>query len=506
MEDVKLQMESLSPAQVRTDLIMQEFEEYIAAADLGYYPPPALPAAVLLQIAQEHDPQHPVDQQVREQIQEQYAALHAKAAVNQQGLLSEAEVQHKVLYRMPFKLPAPAAAPIAIAQPGDPNYNVNEALLQQLVQMTISKQQQSAAPPEFLSVGARAYTPQSAVMLLFWIALDSCFALAGEELVPEFCKLVHPGAQGKMHIREFQLHVQRLFSAVRHLTVIGAHDDVKSFKGGLNNASSREFAVRYHEANLTCSLDQLALAVQQHEARELDDVRFRKTVEAYGGRVGSSSRRAADTAATDAAGEGKFSLNNPRLLGLLDRCDPDVRVIYEAAAKLSIAKRDHPKAMCRTCFPCKHTNESCPKSKTDSRQEPAAAVAMAAAAPRQPAAAVQPAAVEQLGMVAAGVPRSEVRPFADRRGGRGGYQQRQQPQAPFQQQQQQQQHSDNPCRVCGYYKGHMPAPVLVSAGVSIQSLPLRTGWGPVPRPWTQEYCCTCSAVFPSVSCPRYTIV
>ena len=121
-------------------------------------------------------------------------------------------------------------------------------LLMRLAEMQL-KQARREPTLDFITVRGKAYTAHSAVMLLFWIALDACFALAGEELVPELFKLINPGSQAHMQLREFQQHIQRLYEAVQHLPTVHTKDPVKLFSSGLNKSSSREFAERYVQLN-----------------------------------------------------------------------------------------------------------------------------------------------------------------------------------------------------------------------------------------------------------------
>jgi len=97
MEQVELRVAPLTPAQTTVESIRVGFADYIAAAELGYYPPVLLPKAVREVVDKEHSNKQEVSNLVSKRLQEQYAPLAKLAQAKGYLLVTEAMVETAVL-------------------------------------------------------------------------------------------------------------------------------------------------------------------------------------------------------------------------------------------------------------------------------------------------------------------------------------------------------------------------------------------------------------------------
>lgn len=254
-----------------------------------------------------------------------------------------------------------------------------------------------------VTVKGVVHTPHSAVMVVFWVCMDVCFALSGQEDLHEFWKLMKPGSQGRMQLTQFAQHITLRQEIVQHLSVLPLDADISVFVAGLNSAANKEFATRYLEnqraQGATVTIMGLAKAVQQHEQRRLQIQSAERQAQVYAG-INPSSSSYTPGGSGGQHGQGRPSqksaaaemvrlrLQDPKTQQELEAMAPAKRSLYRAAFALAESEPKHSSAICTDCrlTARMHLNSECRTKQQKAKTPPAAAVGMAAKLEVSPAA------------------------------------------------------------------------------------------------------------------------
>jgi site-specific DNA-cytosine methylase len=494
--------------------IMDEFETYCKLADKGWYPPMQLPDDLTELLLHEHLDRDAASVYLRSRLQKEYKpiydAANAKGWVARQHdiphlLQGELTPEQVLKFSQPAQAEqqsatagatpstpqaeqaawdieaggrpaaAPAAASASAAAPGQQTDSIA-----QLASVLRGMQSSGRDKLRYMVLAkGMPQTPHSAVNELFWVAMDLCFALAGQAELPDFFELMVPGSQRNMEVMEFAQHVQLRFDVVAHLDTVGKDAPLKVFKGGLNSAESRKFAADQLDNSIaqghTMDLMRLAKVVQRYEARQLRDQTMERQAQAYvklplggissgTGGAGSSSLSKKAAAAEMVRLRAQDSKVQEQLAGM----PQSKRQLFQAA--FQVAETD-PKSELAVCTDCKpyaklHLNSDCRTKQAKKKQEQQAAVAMAAKQAEQASAAVKDK--EESSALAAQLQQTnlQVQQLGDTMsqfmamsalGGSGQLRPGQFNAAPRPQRgfnSQQQQSSSGPCNLCGFPGGH----------------------------------------------------
>ena len=393
--------------------IREELSHHIDAADLGWYPK-EVPNSLILLAQSQHADKAAVAQFIQQRWKQKYehvakAAAAAGYILPHPGLLklavnSDITVAAYKADRNVFSSAAgqqtAAATPsgAAAAQQQQPQQQTD---IQQLAAVLLQLNKSGSSKLQYkVTAKGIPYTPHAAVVEIFWIVMDAIFALAGEEDLQSFWRLMAPGAQGQMQLTQFASHIQLLYDVVQHLGTMTPDADLEVFIGGLNSDSSRQYAERYLEQQriqgTSVTLMSLAKAVQLYEQSQRIKQTAQKQAQVYTGidMAGSSSssgafgrgaaRPPSKTAVANAAAVAAVKLrrDDPKTQAFLAGLSPAKQQMYRAALDLAEQEPSNLNAVCTDCRLSArlHTNAECRSKKAKAEAD---AVAMAAKAHEQ---------------------------------------------------------------------------------------------------------------------------
>jgi hypothetical protein len=180
-------------------------------------------------------------------------------------------------------------------------------------------------PTVTTSTGMR-YSPHGAVLVMFWVAMDVCFGLAGDQERRQLFSLHRAGSQGQMGVMEFAQHVMRLYESIEHLPEITPITANTVFVSGLNKESTRNRAFNFRADNPQVSLLEMAEELFRFEEAQLAAQQTALQATVYAG------------AAAGAVGAGRNCMlrcEDPAVIDMLAKCPAKAKQIMQLAVKLA---------------------------------------------------------------------------------------------------------------------------------------------------------------------------
>ena len=275
-----------SPASEDMRRIRRELNEALMLADLGWFLPARVPAALMkfaksrisAQVNLTGYAQHLVDEwltPVYNAARQQTIALKDDTEIRvvlQHDYTPTSYQEHRRLQEKQLMVQAATKAlkDAQAAKQKDTTadktkpYPAEVAAQQELATANAMDVTSSIDLAKFVRVEGIKHTPHTMVMDIFWIAMRLLYAISPES-EPQFYALASPGAQKQATIRSFAADVKLHYQAVQFLPGVTEQMVPYVFANGLDQAATREYIRgRLHEDELL-SLDALIDDAEQYE-------------------------------------------------------------------------------------------------------------------------------------------------------------------------------------------------------------------------------------------------
>jgi len=410
----------------------QDLQDYIFAAEMGWFNLPEIPKAARDRIKKRHPAGIPVDSILDEYIKEKLQPVYQLADKEGFAIKDQQDLVDKIQKLQNNTALTPTVG--ATAAIGTASRPLGLLRIRQ---------------------GGKQMTPETYILGIYWALLDTMFAVS-ETAEADFFLMGRPGSQGNLDIRTFAEEISRLFRCVKHMGGMSPNEHVVVFFKGLNQERTRAEGERvYSDTSHLMPLEDLVDRLEEFERTKtvVQTVESKMARFQLQGKAGFKPKQEGPGGSSSGAAAGRSRATMLRVsrgsqLKQMERDNPAEYMAISNAIDLAESYPQHPAAICLDCGGKGklHINEKC-QVKMMSTAMMANAAASISSSSNQGFSAFASEMTPQQGMFRA-PPKPEVS------GGRGarsfGYDRgSRQHNRGFSQVT-----SGNECRVCGFSQGH----------------------------------------------------